>query len=136
MANVSKADKAKIVAAVKEVMPKNWKASFAVRDDSFIVMTVKNTPFTLEEIFGKEKCEALDERHYFNGVVGHVEVNPRHLDRRIKNKEVLDILKKVTIALNTGNYSNSECYTDYHDVGHGVELQFGNYKTPYVVKAA
>lgn len=136
MANVSKADKAKIVAAVKEVMPKNWKASFAVRDDSFIVMTVKNTPFTLEDIFGKEKCEALDERHYFNGVVGHVEVNHRYLDNSIKNKEVLDVLKKVVVALNKDNYSNSDCYTDYHDVGHGVELQFGSYKNPYVAKAA
>ena len=54
----------------------------------------------------------------------------------MKNKEVLDVLKKVVVALNKDNYSNSDCYTDYHDVGHGVELQFGSYKNPYVAKAA
>ncbi len=135
MAYVSKEKKAKIVAAVKAAMPKSWKATFAVRNGSGIVMTIKSTPFTLENLFGKEACEAMSEYHYIDGVLGHVDVNHRYLDRHIKNKDALEVLEKVVKALDTDNYNNSDIMTDYFDVGHYIELQFGSYDKAYVAKA-
>jgi len=136
MAYVNKEKKAKIVAAVKAVLPKSWKATFAVRNGSGIVMTIKSSPFTLENLFGKEACDAMGEYHYIDGALGHVDVNHRYLERHIKNKEALEILKKVVKALDTDNHNNSDIMTDYFDVGHYVELQFGNYDKAYVATAA
>lgn len=136
MAYVNKEKKAKIVAAVKAVLPKGWKATFAVRNSSGIVMTIKSTPFTLENLFGKEACDEMSEYHFVDGVLGHVDVNYRYLDRHIKNKEALEVLQKVVKALDTDNYNNSDIMTDYFDIGHYIELQFGSYDKAYVVNAA
>lgn len=136
MAYLSKEHKAKIVAAVKAVLPKDWKATFAIRNASGIVMTIKSTPLTLEQIFGKEACDAQGDYRRFDGVLGHVEVHHLgRLDRDIKDEGAREILEKVVAALNLDNYNNSDLMRDYHDVGHYVDLQFGHYKRPYAVKA-
>lgn len=134
MAYVSKEDKVKIVAAVKAVLPKNWKATFAVNNGSTIVMTIKSTPLTLEEILGKEACDELNDYHRFDGVLGYVDINHHRLDRDIKDDFARSILEKVVDALNTDNYNNSDIMTDYFDVGHYIDLQFGSFDKPYLVK--
>lgn len=134
MAYVNKEKKAKLVAAVKAVMPKTWKATFAVRNYSGIIMTIKSTPFSLEDIFGKDACDKMSDYNRVDGVLGHVDVNHRYIDRHIKNKEVMTILEKIVKALDTDNYNNSDPYTDYFDIGHYIELQFGKIDVPYVVK--
>lgn len=136
MAYVSKQDKSKIVAAVKAVMPKSWKATFGVSNSSTIVMTIKSTPFSLENIFGQKHCDEKSEYYRDdNGALSYYSVNHYNFEKNVENKEVLNILKKIVDALNTDNYNNSDPYTDYFDVGHYIKLQFGKHDSPYVVKS-
>lgn len=44
MAYISQEEKKRIVAEVKKVLPKGWKATFSVRDKSTLVCTIKEMP--------------------------------------------------------------------------------------------
>ena len=120
MAYVNKEKKAKIVEAVKKVLPKDWKVTFAVHNYSTIVCTIRKAPVDLE-MFG--------DRYGFEG---YMSVNHYHLDKYPGDKKVLEILNKIADALNTDNYNNSDIMTDYFDVGHYIELRFGEWDKPFV----
>lgn len=125
MAYVSKADKEKIVKAVKAVLPKDWKATFAVRNYSTIVCTIRSAPVDLEKIFPdtwKPEGKPLT----------NVDVNHYHIHRNCKDKKIADILQKIVDALNTDNFDNSDPMTDYFCVGHYVDLRFGEWNKPFI----
>ena len=126
MAYVSKEDKAKIAAALKQVVPAGWKYSLAVQRHSTIVMTISAAPFDL--------IGAFEPSEYFNPeTVKHVGVSNPHYRSRLKDKCVADTFEAIFKALNTDNYNNSDVMTDYHDVGHYVGLQIGKWDKPFVV---
>lgn len=118
MAYVSKQDKIKIVNAVKAVLPKGWKATFAIRHYSTIVCTIRSAPVDLKKVFD------TDENHY--------DVNHYHYEKHTKDPEIVKILDKIVNALNTDNYDNSDIMTDYFDVGHYIDLRFGEWDKPFV----
>lgn len=118
MAYVSKEKKAKIVEAVKAVLPKDWKATFSVRHHMVMVCTIRKAPVDL-----LKDCDCSDD--YYS-------VNEYHFEKHIKNQELVKELEKIINALNTDNYDNSDIMTDYFNVGHYIELRFGSWDKPFI----
>lgn len=117
MAYANKETKAKVVEAVKAVLPKDWKATFAVLDSMKIVCTIRKAPLDLVEVFGTE-------RDYYT-------VNEYHFRSSCKDSDVADILEKIINALNCDNHNNSDSMIDYYDVGYYIDLQFGSWDKPF-----
>lgn len=125
MAYVDQEKKAKITAALKAVMPKDWKYSLAVRHHSTIVCTIKQAPVNL--------IEAFKQSDYFDPqTAGDINVNPYHYRDWIEDKGVADTIGKIISALNTNNHDRSDITTDYFDVGHYVDLHIGRWNKPFV----
>lgn len=110
--------KQKIAAALKTIMPKDWKYSLAVRHNSTIVCTIKAAPINLIHTF-----RTTNSTHYV--------VNPYHYKNHIKNQTVLDTIINIMDCLNLDNHDDSDPVSDYFDVGHYVELQFGTWDKPF-----
>lgn len=122
MAYVSKEKKAVLVAAVKAVLPKGWKATFSVRHYSTIVMTVESAPLNLLSTFHLTQWE--NENF-------HTDINCYNPEANCKDIAMRETLRKIVDALNTDNHDNSDAMTDYFDVGHYVNLQFGTHAKPF-----
>ena len=122
MAYVNKETKEKVVAAVKAVLPKDWKATFAVKDYMVMVCTIRKAPVDLKAVFD------CDDEYYG--------VNEYHFRTHCKDKDVADILAKIVAALNCDNHDNSDPMTDYFDVGYYIDLRFGEWNKPFTNTAA
>lgn len=112
MAYMNQEKKAKIAAELKKVVPLDWKYSLAVENHSSLRMTVRSAPIDL----GGLNSLTINEFYPENAFEG----------------ELLEIIKRIIEALNTGNHNNSDIQTDYFDVGHYVHLQFGAWNKPFV----
>lgn len=124
MAYVNKEKKAKIVAAVKAVLPKGWKATFSVRNYSGIVCTIRSAPLDLAQEFPGYVTEDKE--------LTHVDINHYYINERMTPNQNLRLcLQRIADALNTDNYNNSDVMTDYFDVGHYVDLRFGEWDKPF-----
>lgn len=121
MAYVSKEMKAEIVKAVKEVLPKDWKATFGVTNLSTLVMTISKAPLVLEDTFTGVSTE------YNNYTLNHYSFK-----NRCKDEKVTEILEKIIKAINCLNHDNSDVMTDYFDVGYYVVIQFGSWKKDFI----
>lgn len=126
MAYVNQEKKAKIAAALKIVVPKDWKYSLAVRHHSTIVMTIRTAPIDLLKI-ACEKYENPDREY--------TEINNYHLDHHFEG-ELRDTFEKIITALNQDNFNKSDSQSDYFHVGHYVNLRIGAYDKPFTVTAA
>lgn len=122
MAYVSKEKKAILVAAVKAVLPKGWKATFRVRHYSTIVCTIRSAPFNLSEVLDLTDWEREN---------GHKDLNTYHHERYCKTPEFMKVVGDIIDALNTDNHNNSDVMTDYFDVGHYVYLHFGSHEKAF-----
>lgn len=117
MAYMNKELKAALVVEVKKVLPKNWKASFSIKNYSTIVMTISKADFDIS-IFGEEAAK------YGYDSFSH----------RLKNtsdERVNEILAKVYAALNGKNYDKSDVMTDYFETGYYVRINIGTYEKNY-----
>jgi hypothetical protein len=118
MAWVSQDKKKILVAAAKKVVPKDWKVTFAVRHHSSIVATIQKCPASvLADYTAPESFKGEERRPY---------VNIHSLDRQFKGK-TFEVLSKLHEALNTGNHDNSDIMSDYFDVGHYIDINFGRW---------
>lgn len=128
MAYVSQEKKAKIAAALKQVVPAGWKYSLAVRHHSTIVMTISAAPV---DIIGAMKpTPYLDPK-----TATYVDLNHYHYRDHIADQDVADTFGKIIGALNTDNFDNSDPMTDYFHVGHYVDVKIGRYDKPFQVVA-
>lgn len=120
MAYVSKEKKAKIVSAFKNLnLPKCWKVSFSVDNHSTIVATIMKAPsFVKDDFISMSSNDRLYVNHY-------------HLDKCFKGK-TFEILQNLIDVMNIDNYDKSDIMSDYHDVGHYVQIQFGKWNKPCV----
>lgn len=121
MAYMSQEHKAKIAKLLKEVIPKDWKYSLRVHNHSMLICTVWSAPV---DVLGKMGQREQDLRYY--------DVNPYWYKEHIKDEALRDQVGKIIEALNLDNYNNSDSMTDYFDVGHYIELKFGNWEKPFV----
>lgn len=121
MAYMSQEHKKQIATALKEVVPKSWKYSLAVRNHSSLVMTIRSADV---DLIGLHQNKHSDDATY-------LQLNTYYLDRAYSGvvlKQMEDILQ----VLNMGNYDNSDVQSDYFDVGHYVNINVGNYQQPFV----
>lgn len=121
MAYVSKELKAQLVAEIKKVMPKSWKASYAIRNYSTLIVTISKAPLDLHETFSDMREEKNEYR-----------VSEYHFKDKCLNEEVKNTLEKIVNAMNGQNYNNSDVMTDYFDVGYYTELRFGKWDKEFV----
>ena len=127
MAYMDQAKKAKIAAAVKEVMPAGWKYTLAVRHHSTIICTITQAPIDLLRAF-----KATD---YFDPEMAtELEVNKYHYRDRVDDPAVANAFGAILAALDTDNHDRSDSMTDYFDVGHYVELRIGRWDKPFVTR--
>lgn len=122
MAYMNKDKKAKIVEAVKAVLPKGWKVTFKVIHYSTIRCTVRSGPFVLADVLDLTEWELEN---------GHKDLNTYHHERYCKTPEFKKVVGDIIDALNTDNYNNSDIMTDYFDVGHYIDLHFGDHAKPF-----
>lgn len=115
MAYLTKEMKNELVAEIKKVMPKSWKATYALQNYSTLVVTIRKAPLDLQETFDR-----ASETEY--------RVNEYNINELCNDKEVAEVLTKIVKAMNGQNYNNSDVMTDYFDVGYYTELRFGDWK--------
>jgi hypothetical protein len=66
----------------------------------------------------------------------HVTVNNYWIEDTYKHMpDAMAVLKKILDIANAGNFDHSDISTDYHHVGHYVDLSIGNWEKPFVVVA-
>lgn len=130
MAYMNQEKKAAIAAALKKVVPAGWKYSLSVRHHSTIVMTILSAPVDLiaEANESNRKLAEMrgDEPHI---IKGYYDVNPYH--HRADDTPSGEVLAKIIEALNLDNFDKSDWMTDYHHVGHYVDLKVGRWDKPF-----
>lgn len=114
MAYMDQERKAKIAKNLKEVVPRSWKYSLAVRHHSSIVMTIMAAPVDLTN--GKD----------------YVQVNVYHPDVHFVGG-TLETMRNIIAVLNDGNHDRSEPQVDYFDVGWYVNVDIGKWNRPFEV---
>lgn len=128
MAYMNQTKKAAIAEELKKVVPQGWKYSLAVRHHSSIVMTIKSAPIDLLRCFAESD-------YYKHDTAKSLDVNVYHYKDWITDDEVREIFTQIVRALNLGNWDRSDLMTDYHDVGHYVDLLIGRWDKPFVCTA-
>lgn len=149
MAYMNQEKKAKIAAALKAVMPKDWKYSLGVNNHSTIVLTIASAPVDLiAEAQKVVKSRALKRKQGALRLLDwqiaqgyadkakptEMSVNHYHLDGAFTG-ELLATFKKIVAALNLDNHDRSDPQTDHFDVGHYVSVHLGRWNKPFVVTA-
>ena len=127
MAYMNQEEKAKIAAMLKKIMPKNWKYSLSVENNSGIRLTISSAPIDLIEMAINNK------KTMFNEKPKDLQVHDFRLESYFSG-EVLEIFEKIKQALNLNNYNNSDVMTDYYEVGHYVYINLGRWNKPFLVK--
>lgn len=138
MAFMSQDKKAKIAAALKAIPElKKWKYSLGVHHHSTIVMNIRSAP---EDLISNIATRFREQPRYEESNVQYLEskryhqVNIYYPENQFSGK-LLETFKKIIAALNIDNHDNSDLMTDYHDVGHYVNINIGQWNKPFEVKA-
>lgn len=143
MAYMSQDKKKEIAAELKKVVAKysdlGVKYSLSVHNHSTIVMTIRsaNVDFIenyIEQMIADDRGEYgdVDERAAWLRKERYTQVNHYYVDRHFTGR-VAEFLTEATRAMNTGNFDKSDWMTDYHHVGHYVEISIGRWSKPFVV---
>lgn len=125
MAFMSQEKKAKIAAALKPVMPKDWKYTLRVHHHSEIILTIDAAPVDLFNLHA-QKDQWRD---------GYIQLNQYYLENQYTG-EVLKVLLAAKDALNTDNFDKSDIQTDYFHVGHHVSMHIGRWNKPFTLTSA
>lgn len=121
MAYMDQEKKAKIAAALKQVVPAGWKYSLSVNNHSTIVMTIKSAPYDLIANLYPD----TDRRE--------VNVNVYWAEKHLANGQDKQAILKIIECLNLDNFDKSDIMTDYFHVGHYVDLRIGTWSKPFEV---
>ena len=121
MAYMNQDKKAKIAAALKQVVPADWKYSLRVNHHSSIVMTIRSAPIDLMA------------RLYPEFIGDNIDVNHHWAHEHLAECPEKQIILQIIDCLNLGNWNRSDIQTDYFDVGHYVDLQIGSWDKPFFV---
>lgn len=120
MAHMNQEKKAKIAAALKQVVPAGWKYSLAVRHHSSIVMTISAAPVDLiRKLYDTDRTD--------------ISVNEYWAHEHLKACAEKEVMLKILECLNLDNFDNSDPMTDYFHVGHYIDLRIGTWSKPFAV---
>lgn len=124
MAYINKEQKSKIAAALKGIMPKNWKYSLRLENHSQITMTIQSAPVDLVAMLVKRS-------EY--GQSGHIQLSHCNIEQTFTDPAVTEIMVKARNALNLDNFDNSDSMSDYYSVGHYIAMHLGKWDKPFTV---
>jgi hypothetical protein len=126
MAYVNQELKKRVQADLKQVMPRKWKWSLAVRHHSTLVLTIRQAPVDLLQEFRNAGASITPMEGYYS-------LNPYHWDKlpHLSNK-LRTVFAGIFEAMNKGNHDRSDVMTDYFDVGWYVDVQIGAWNSPFL----
>ncbi len=126
MAYMDQKKKAAIAPKVKAILAKyGVKGSLAVRNHSTLVLNIKSG--TLD--FFADLCEASAEELKQKRELG-MSINVYHYKDQFDGK-TRRFLEEVITAMNDGNHDHSDSQTDYFCVGWYVDVNVGQWDSPY-----
>lgn len=132
MAYVSTEKKAKIAAALKAVVPADWKYTLAVRHHSTIVMTIRKAPINLLTEIKGDAARTLVR----SGVSpAYANLGGCYHIKDVFEGKTLETFQKIRDALNTDNYDRSDSQSDHFDIGHYVDVHIGKWDKPFICTA-
>lgn len=115
-----------IAKKLKPILSKyGLKGTLSVRHHSTLVLKIKSgkVDFIGERDMDRWSASSRDD--------AYVDVNVYHYKRQFTGK-ALKALSEIIPAMNTGNHDKSDIQTDYFDVGWYIDVNIGDYNTPYV----
>lgn len=124
MAHMTKEKKSKIAAALKAVMPKDWKYSLRVDNHTAIIMCIQSAPIDLFAIINSDRNFGANK---------HAQLNYQNIEKVFNDPVVTDIMVKARDALNIDNFDNSDSMADFHHVGHYIAMHLGKWDKPFTV---
>lgn len=124
MAFMSQEHKGRIAAALKQVVPPDWKYSLGVHHHSMLMMTIRRAPVDFLELY---KNEDGTKPMY-------CAVNVHYLEKRFSGP-LLQQMQAIIKVLNLDNHDRSDISTDYHDRGHYEDLSIGRWNQPFLCTA-
>lgn len=125
MAYMNQEKKRKINEALKKVVPKDWKYSLRVHHHSSIVMTISSAPIDLLRAFAENQYFKHDEATY-------KDVHQYRYHGQLEDQSLIEVFDQIFEALNTDNFDKSDIMSDYHHVGHYVDLRIGAWDRPFI----
>ena len=130
MAWMNQEKKAIIAAALKKVVPSDWKYSLKVDNHSSIVMTVRSASVDFPQLLVDSFPNGKNQYGDVVTKPGNFEVNQYHYKGKWGEQEAL--IGQIIDALNSAdNYDKSDIMTDYFDVGYYIHLKFGEWNKPF-----
>lgn len=135
MAYMSQEKKQSIHAALKKVMPKDWKWSLSVRNHSTIVLTIAAAPVDLCQewadcLNAQPRALSRPDVYAVRQRPDNVQVNPYYLETQFNAS--LEVMEAAKACLYEGNHDRSDLQTDYFDVGWYVDINLGRWDKPFV----
>lgn len=122
MAFMNQERKAALAVEIAKVMPTNWKYTLRVHHHSTLVLTIRQADVDL-----------LSENLVVQGQgfdTSYRNLNEYHLEGEYKDK-LLKIFENIKGAMMVGNWDKSDVQSDYFDVGWYIDINIGEYDSPF-----
>lgn len=136
MAYMNQEKKAVIAAALKAVMPADWKYSLSVQSKMTTCLTIKSAPVDLIAMLNEKnaKLAARDGQEAFVNK-GYAQLNHFYLETAFgADPKVLEVMEAAKKALFSADYhDDSDIQSDYFNCAYYISMQVGNYDKPFVV---
>ena len=140
MAYMSQEKKAKIVAAVKPILKKyGVKGSFAVRNHSTIVLTLKQGKIDFVENYIQTDMNSPVAKKMSDDQVNYIrknqsiDVNPYWFQEHFTGKAKAFLTETFTAMKSADWYDRSDAQVDYFDTAYYCDVNVGNWNKPYTV---
>ena len=140
MAYMSQEKKAKIVAAVKPILKKyGVKGSFAVRNHSTIVLTLKQGQIDFVENYIQTDMNSPVAKKMSDDQVNYIrknqsiDVNPYWFQEHFTGKAKAFLTETFTAMKSADWYDRSDAQVDYFDTAYYCDVNVGNWNKPYQV---
>lgn len=129
MAYVSKEKKAKVAELLKaefgkDAKKRGFKYSLAVDNSTSLVLTISEGSIDFLKNYEETQMERYGETRF--PANGYLQVNEYYLETQFSGK-ALEIMKRIKDILNTDNFNKSDLMTDYHHVGHYININIGRW---------
>ena len=132
MAYMSQEKKSKIAPVVKQVLAKyGVKGSLAVRDHMTLVLNIKSGPIDFIQNYNEVVGNQPGGFRLGSPATDHLDVNPYWYHEHFSGV-AKSFLTEIMVAMNDGNYDNSDVQSDYHDIGWYTDINLGKWNKPYI----
>jgi hypothetical protein len=136
MAYMSQENKKELAPGIKAVLKKyGMKGTIGVRHHSTLVVRIKSGDLNMMREINRADREMRESHPHLN------EYQPRdyaNLSQHSSSKYqgiVGQFINELIDAMMIGNFDNSDIMSDYHHVGWYIDINIGDYATPYIWNA-